>query len=131
MPDDQDPIEGDPLDGETPEDAAGQQPDATDPPADLPAEDDAAPAEGLDEEPAPPQAEAVTGIYAAAGGETDKAAILAELSGIVGADAERLYGFGKTAGETILVGVESVAASRGELRAACEVQSLTAGEKAD
>lgn len=117
MPDDQDPIEGDALDGETPEDAADQQPDAIDPPAELPVEDEAAPAEGVDEEPAPPEAEAVMGIDAAAGGETDKAAILAELSGIVGADAERLYGFGKTAGETVVVGVESVAASRGEFRA--------------
>ena len=131
MPDDQDPIDGDPLDGETPQDAPDQQPDATDPPADLPAEDDAAPTEGVAEEPAPPEAEdppeaeepapleaeAVTEIAAAAGGETDKAAILAALSGIVGSDAERLYGFGKTAGETVVMGVESVAASRGEFGA--------------
>ena len=122
MPDDQDPIEGDPiegdlLDGETPEDAADQQPDATNPPADLPVEDDAAPAAGLDEQPEPPAAEPAPVVEAPASGETDEAAILAELSGIVGADAERLYGFGRTAGETVLVGVESVAASRGEFRA--------------
>ena len=104
MPDDQDPIDGDPIE---------RDPIEADTPDELPAEG------GPDTEvltPEPPAGTPGDGADEPAAGAPD-AAILAELSGIVGADAERLYGFGTTAGETVAVGIESVVANRGEFRA--------------
>ena len=86
MPDDQDPIDGDPPD---------QDPLDQDPP-------------DLDEAPAEDAAPT--------GDDGAPAATLAALSSIVGADAEGLYAFGRSAGETVVIGIESVVAHQAEFR---------------
>ena len=131
-----DPIDGDPMDGPTGGDAdLGPDADAAAAPSDEPSPEreslpdeltgTTAPAGG---EPPPPAtafgdadadpslddaATAEPAATAAAVPDADAdAAILAELSSIVGSDAEALYAFGCGAGETAIVGLESVANQR-------------------
>ena len=128
-PTDGDPTDGDPMDGPT-EEAADLEPaaDAAAAPSDDPSPEGgslpdeltgtAAPAGG---EPPPATAFEDAGAdpsdddaATAEPGATPAAdaAILAELSSIVGSDAEALYAFGRGAGETAIVGLESVANQR-------------------
>ena len=138
MPDD--PIDGDPLDGDLTagdpldgpeEDAAELEPaaeaaaqSAGEPPDDPPAEAEALSDEfagttaGAGDEPPPSDSafedaggDPSTADAPAAPAEAD-AAILVELSSIVGSDADALYAFGRGAGETAVVGLESVANQR-------------------